>query len=96
MACVFKRGHVLSAVAALAAGVVMTGPASAQVPNLPGWDLVFNDEFDGTSLNTTHWTALNRRDSFNNGSARTPATSPARSAGRCVPRTGPGRTDYWM
>jgi beta-glucanase (GH16 family) len=46
--------------------MVMTGQVSAQVPNLPGWDLVFNDEFDGTSLNTTNWTALDRKDSFNN------------------------------
>ncbi len=38
----------------------------AQVPDLPGWDLVMNDEFDGTSLNTSLWTALDRRDSFNN------------------------------
>lgn len=38
----------------------------AQVPDVPGWDLVWNDEFDGTSLNTQNWTALNRRDSFNN------------------------------
>ncbi len=40
--------------------------AHAQVPNLPGWDLIWNDEFDGTSLNTTNWTALDRKDSFNN------------------------------
>ena len=66
MACVMKRGHALSVIAAVAAGMVLTGGAYAQVPNLPGWDLVFNDEFDGTSLNTTNWTALNRKDSFNN------------------------------
>ncbi len=46
--------------------VCLAQTASAQVPNLPGWDLVFNDEFNGTSLNTTNWTALNRKDSFNN------------------------------
>jgi len=40
--------------------------ASGQIPNIPGWDLVWNDEFDGTSLNTQNWTALDRRDSFNN------------------------------
>lgn len=40
-------------------------PAWGQVPDLPGWDLVWNDEFDGTSLDTTKWTALDRRDSFN-------------------------------
>lgn len=40
--------------------------AIAQVPDLPGWDLVWNDEFDGTSLNTDNWEALFRQDSFNN------------------------------
>jgi len=40
--------------------------ASAQVPNLPGWDLIWNDEFDGAALDTTQWLALNRKDSFNN------------------------------
>jgi beta-glucanase (GH16 family) len=38
----------------------------AQVPNLPGWQLLMNDEFDGTSLNDTLWEALDRQDSFNN------------------------------
>jgi beta-glucanase (GH16 family) len=36
--------------------------ASAQGP---GWDLVWSDEFDGTSLNTSNWIALNREDSNN-------------------------------
>ncbi|QDT69592.1 Glucan endo-1,3-beta-glucosidase A1 precursor [Planctomycetes bacterium MalM25] len=39
--------------------------ASAQVPHLPGWDLSWNDEFDGNSLDTQKWEALDRRDSFN-------------------------------
>lgn len=38
----------------------------AQVPDLEGWNLILNDEFDGNSLNTTYWEALNRRDSYNN------------------------------
>ena len=38
--------------------------AAAQ-PNLPGWDLVWNDEFDGSTLNQVNWEALDRRDSFN-------------------------------
>jgi beta-glucanase (GH16 family) len=37
-----------------------------EVPALAGWDLVWHDEFSGNSLNTTNWTALDRRDSFNN------------------------------
>ncbi|MDZ4657430.1 MAG: glycoside hydrolase family 16 protein [Bythopirellula sp.] len=39
---------------------------SAQIPDVPGWEIVWNDEFDGTSLNTQNWTALDRKDSFNN------------------------------
>lgn len=38
----------------------------AQVPEVPGWDLIWNDEFDGTTLDTLKWEALDRRDSFNN------------------------------
>ena len=44
----------------------LTDSSSGQVPDVPGWDLAWNDEFDGTSLNTSNWTALDRRDSFNN------------------------------
>ena len=33
--------------------------------NTPGWDLVFEDEFNGTSIDTSKWDVLNRRDSFN-------------------------------
>jgi beta-glucanase (GH16 family) len=53
----------------LCAVVVCAGQterASAQIPDVPGWQLFFHDEFDGNSLNTTNWTALNRQDSFNN------------------------------
>ncbi|MBL4689553.1 MAG: family 16 glycosylhydrolase [Nannocystaceae bacterium] len=38
----------------------------AQVPNLPGWVLAWNDEFETSSLDTSRWEALNRKDSFNN------------------------------
>ncbi|HEY2841136.1 MAG TPA: glycoside hydrolase family 16 protein, partial [Pirellulales bacterium] len=41
-------------------------PVLAQIPDVPGWQLSWHDEFDGSSLNTTNWTALNRLDSFNN------------------------------
>ena len=40
--------------------------AIAQIPDVPGWQLFWHDEFDGTTLNTTNWNALNRQDSFNN------------------------------
>lgn len=39
---------------------------NAQIPDVPGWQLSFHDEFDGTSLNNTFWEALNRQDSYNN------------------------------
>ena len=40
--------------------------AAAQIPDVPGWQLFWHDEFDGNSLNTTNWDALDRQDSFNN------------------------------
>jgi beta-glucanase (GH16 family) len=40
--------------------------AAAQISDVPGWQLAWHDEFDGTSLDTGNWTALNRQDSYNN------------------------------
>lgn len=40
--------------------------ATCQIPDVPGWELTWNDEFDGTTLNNQNWEALNRRDSYNN------------------------------
>jgi beta-glucanase (GH16 family) len=40
--------------------------AAAQIPDVPGWQLFWHDEFDGNTLNTTNWTALDRQDSYNN------------------------------
>ena len=51
---------------ALIALVCCVNLSSAQVPDLPGWDLIWNDEFDGTTLNNTNWEALHRQNSFNN------------------------------
>ena len=46
----------LSVVLALCAvSVSIPHPAAAQDP--PGWNLVWSDEFDGSSLDTTKWTA---------------------------------------
>src|SRR3982751_4279180 len=56
----------------LTAAIVAIGCTSiaaqvvAQIPDVPGWQLFWHDEFDGNTLNTTNWTALNRQDSFNN------------------------------
>lgn len=41
-------------------------PAAGQIPDVPGWELFWHDEFDGTSLNNANWTALNRENSYNN------------------------------
>jgi beta-glucanase (GH16 family) len=40
--------------------------SAAQIPDVPGWQLFWHDEFDGNSLNTTNWTALTRQDQNNN------------------------------
>ncbi len=48
---------------------ILTMPSSfafAQVPAIPGWTLVWNDEFDGEEVNATAWEVLNLRDSHNN------------------------------
>jgi beta-glucanase (GH16 family) len=40
-------------------------PAAAQVPDMPGWDLVWQDEFDGATVSQDNWDVLTRRNSFN-------------------------------
>ena len=52
--------------AALAVCGCVAEPAAAQVPDVPGWRLVWHDEFDGTSVDTENWDVLTRRNSFNN------------------------------
>ena len=61
--------------AIMAAGTIACGallwlghvePVAAQIPDVPGWQLFFHDEFVGNSLNTTNWEPLDRQDSFNN------------------------------
>ena len=53
-------------VPAIIVGVVVCNRAHADpIPDVPGWQLFFHDEFDGNSLNTTNWEALDRQDSFN-------------------------------
>lgn len=39
---------------------------AAEVFDLPGWKLVWHDEFDGPEIDTTAWEILNLRDSHNN------------------------------
>jgi beta-glucanase (GH16 family) len=45
--------------------VALLKTASAQIPDVPGWELTWHDEFDGTTLNTTNWAPLNRQNSVN-------------------------------
>ncbi len=42
----------LIGVTACAASTAFAGTVYAQVPDQPGWDLVWNDEFNGTSVDT--------------------------------------------
>ncbi len=48
---------------------ILSTPALGQVPELPGWTLVWHDEFDGPSLTTitdvSGWEVANVRDSHN-------------------------------
>ena len=40
--------------------------AAAQIPDVPGWQLVWHDEFDATSVDQQNWERINLRNSFNN------------------------------
>lgn len=42
------------------------GRIAAQVPDLPGWQLQWHDEFDGSSVDAEAWDVLTRQNSFNN------------------------------
>jgi beta-glucanase (GH16 family) len=45
---------------------IIVQPIAAQLPDVAGWRIIANDEFEGSTLNTTLWTAANRKDSHNN------------------------------
>jgi beta-glucanase (GH16 family) len=57
---------VAAVIAALGAGLSSSRRAIAQVPDLPGWKLHWNDEFDGPQLNEQNWQRINLKNSFNN------------------------------
>lgn len=46
--------------------LAIASAARGQVPDIPGWQLVWNDEFNGPSLDTGEWEVLTRQDSYNN------------------------------
>ncbi len=64
MGCVQSVAWIV--IATLAVSVVGADLVVAQIPNLPGWQLSWHDEFDGTSLNGSNWVAANRQNSANN------------------------------
>ena len=51
---------------ALAATVALGCLAPAMAQDLPGWEIVWRDEFDGPTVDNQKWEVLTRRDSFNN------------------------------
>ena len=59
----FCRRERFVVVVAAVCGVV--APAACHAAPA-GWDLVWSDEFDGTSLDTTKWTAINTNSPQNN------------------------------
>lgn len=52
--------------AVLAAALALPGDAPAQSPDVPGWRLVWADEFTGGALNADKWTAENIAWPYNN------------------------------
>ena len=64
------RFKTLLAAATIASTVLLwlssAEPAAAQIPDVPGWQLSWHDEFNGNGLDTTNWDPLNRQDSYNN------------------------------
>jgi beta-glucanase (GH16 family) len=40
--------------------------AAAQIPDVPGWQLSWHDEFSGASVSTANWDLINLENSFNN------------------------------
>jgi beta-glucanase (GH16 family) len=50
----------------LAVSSVFVAAASAEVPDVPGWELVWQDEFDGDAVSQQNWDVLTRRNSHNN------------------------------
>jgi beta-glucanase (GH16 family) len=40
--------------------------STAQIPDVPGWELVWHDEFDGDEVNQQHWNRIRLKNSFNN------------------------------
>lgn len=48
-----------------AASAFLAATAAAEVPDVPGWELHWQDEFDGEAVSQENWDILTRRNSFN-------------------------------
>lgn len=60
------RGGLVNFLAAIFGAVCCANLAAGQIPDVPGWELFWHDEFHGTTLDNVKWEALNRKDSYNN------------------------------
>ncbi len=61
----YGRCHSVAWIAILVGCTCALGTASASAAP-PGWDLVWNDEFEGSSLDTSKWDAIDWTTPFNN------------------------------
>jgi beta-glucanase (GH16 family) len=67
-----RKWRLPGSVRAIIAALVTGTPTHAAPPSGAGWDLAWNDEFNGTSMDTSkwnHWLAGPRRDAVNSPSA---------------------------
>jgi beta-glucanase (GH16 family) len=62
--------HIATAVAAVVALVFLwnatAGEVAAQIPDVPGWELSWHDEFEGAAVDTQKWDLIDLQNSFNN------------------------------
>ncbi len=63
---VFRAGRRVAPAVLASAAVWLAQNAGGQTPAPPGWTLSWQDEFSGTSLDTTKWTAERTDDPANN------------------------------
>jgi beta-glucanase (GH16 family) len=64
-----KLGRLFLVLIGLGLGTVLlalAATASAQIPDQPGWQLAWHDEFGGSSVDSTNWNEITLQDSYNN------------------------------
>lgn len=61
-----RRLHLLISVCLLLPCVGGAHFAAAQIPDVPGWRLVWHDEFEGTQVDDTKWNRIHLQNSHNN------------------------------